>query len=206
VSDTATIPVGKRGRPRSEKAKRALLDATAQLLTERDLPSISADDIARLAGVSKATIYRWWESKSALALDAFLAELSRREGAAPDTGSLAGDLYASLRARSRVLAANPWLGRTMAVLVAQSAMDPGLHATYLEHVVGPLRRQAREFFRRAIERGEIPADANVEVALDLTYGAMYHRVFHGHAPLGDRFAKTVVDTVVAGLTASTTRR
>jgi hypothetical protein len=72
--------------------------------------------------------------------------------------------------------------------------------------VGPLRRQAREFFRRAIERGEIPADANVEVALDLTYGAMYHRVFHGHAPLGDRFAKTVVDTVVAGLTASTTRR
>jgi AcrR family transcriptional regulator len=182
------------------------MEATAELLRERDLPAISADDIARRAGVSKATIYRWWESKSALALDAFLEELSRREGAMPDTGSLRGDLYASLRARSRVLTANPWLGRTMATLVASAASDPGLREVYLEHVVRPLRAQARVFFDRAIERGEIGSDVNVDVALDLIYGAMYHRVFHGHAPLGDRFAKAVVDTVVAGIGARTKRR
>jgi AcrR family transcriptional regulator len=199
VTEAVTATTGKLGRPRSEQARRALLEASVELLRERDLPSISADDIARRAGVSKATIYRWWESKSALALDAFLGELARREGSVPDTGSLRGDLYASLRARSRVFAANPWLGRTMAVLVANAAIDPGLREAYLDHIVRPLRAQARIFFDRAIERGEIRSDVNVDVALDLIYGAMYHRVFHGHAPLGDRFAKTVVDTVVAGI-------
>src|SRR2546430_13602037 len=72
--DAVTATTSKRGRPRSEQARRALLEATAELLQERDLPAISADDIAKRAGVSKATIYRWWESKSALALDAFLQE------------------------------------------------------------------------------------------------------------------------------------
>jgi AcrR family transcriptional regulator len=204
--EAVTQTPGKRGRPRSEQARRALLEATAELLRERDLPTISADDIAERAGVSKATIYRWWESKSALALDAFLEELARREGPVPDTGSLKGDLFASLRARSRVLAANPWLGRTMAILVARAASDPGLREAYLDHVVRPLRAQARVFFDRAIERREIAPDVDVDVALDLTYGAMYHRVFHGHAPLGDRFAKTVVDMVVTGIGVRTKRR
>jgi AcrR family transcriptional regulator len=206
VTNVVTQTPGKRGRPRSEQARRALLEATAELLRERDLPTISADDIAERAGVSKATIYRWWESKSALALDAFLEELARREGPVPDTGSLKGDLFASLRARSRVLAANPWLGRTMAILVARAASDPGLREAYLDHVVRPLRAQARVFFDRAIERREIAPDVDVDVALDLTYGAMYHRVFHGHAPLGDRFAKTVVDMVVTGIGVRTKRR
>jgi AcrR family transcriptional regulator len=206
MADVVMATSNKRGRPRSQQAKRALLEATAELLQERDLPAISADDIAQRAGVSKATIYRWWESKSALALDAFLEEVARREGPAPDTGSLRGDLYASLRARSRVLTANPWLGRTMAILVAKAASDPSLREAYLDHVVRPLRAQARVFFDRAIERREIPPDVDVDVALDLTYGAMYHRVFHGHAPLGDRFAETVVDMVVTGIGARKTRR
>jgi len=94
----------------------------------------------------------------------------------------------------------------MAILVANTASDPGLRETYLDHVVRPLRAQARVFFDRAIERGEIRPDVNVDVALDLTYGAMYHRVFHGHAPLGDRFTKSVVDTVVTGIGARTRRR
>jgi AcrR family transcriptional regulator len=206
MTDVMMATTSKRGRPRSELARRALLEATAELLRERDLPTISADDIAGRAGVSKATIYRWWESKSALALDAFLEELARREGPVPDMGSLRGDLYASLRARSRVLAANPWLGRTMAVLVAKAAGDPSLREAYLDHIVRPLRAQARVFFDRAIERREIASDVDVDVAIDLVYGAMYHRVFHGHAPLSDRFAKTVVDTVVAGIGARTRRR
>ena len=207
MTNAVTQMTASGGGPRSEQARRALLEATAELLRERDLPTISADDIAERAGVSKATIYRWWESKSALALDAFLEELARgREGPVPDTGSLRGDLFASLRARSRVLAANPWLGRTMAVLVAKAASDPNLREAYLDHVVRPLRAQARVFFDRAVERREIPPDVDVDVALDLTYGAMYHRVFHGHAPLGDRFAKTVVDIVVTGIGVRTKRR
>ena len=54
-------------------------------------------------------------------------------------------------------------------------------------------------FSRAIARGEIPADIDVEVAIDLLWGPLYHRLFHGHAPLNDRFARRSVDTVLAGI-------
>jgi hypothetical protein len=72
-------------------------------------------------------------------------------------------------------------------------------AEYRERFVEPRRQQAREIFRRAIERGEIPADTKVEVALDLLYGPLYHRLLHGHAPLNDRFVRDVVDTVLDGI-------
>jgi hypothetical protein len=65
--------------------------------------------------------------------------------------------------------------------------------------VEPRRQQAREIFRRAIGRGEIPADTKVEVALDLLYGPLYHRLLHGHAPLNDRFVREVVDMVLDGV-------
>jgi AcrR family transcriptional regulator len=199
MSETGLVDQAQRGRPRSERARLALLTATIELLQERDLASISADDIARRAGVSKATIYRWWDSKAALALDAFMDELARREGTPPDTGSLAGDFSASLRARSRALTRNPWMGRTMANLVTLIFGDAALGSAYLAQVVTPLRAQARTFIARAIERGEVPAGVDVEVAIDLIYGPMYHRLFQGHLPITDRFAKSVVDIVVRGL-------
>ena len=63
----------------------------------------------------------------------------------------------------------------------------------------PRRDQARAIFRRAIERGEIPANTKIEVALDLLYGPIYHRLLHGHAPLNDRFVHDVIDTVLDGI-------
>ena len=59
--------------------------------------------------------------------------------------------------------------------------------------------RAAEVFRRAIERGEIPADTKIEVALDMLYGPLYHRLLHGHAPLNDRFVRDVVDTALDGI-------
>jgi tetracycline repressor-like protein len=66
----------------------------------------------------------------------------------------------------------------------------------------PRRDRARVVFARAIERGEIPPDTEVEVALDLLYGPFYHRLLHGHAPLTDRFASAVVDHVAAAVSAA----
>jgi hypothetical protein len=54
-------------------------------------------------------------------------------------------------------------------------------------------------FRRAIDRGEIAADTNIEVALDLLYGPLYHRLLHGHAPLNDRFTQDVIDMALGGI-------
>jgi hypothetical protein len=87
----------------------------------------------------------------------------------------------------------------VAALLTEAQTDPVFAAEYRERFVEPRRQQARDIFRRAIERGEIPADTKVEVALDLLYGPLYHRLLHGHAPLNDRFVREVIDMVLDGV-------
>ena len=87
----------------------------------------------------------------------------------------------------------------IAALITEARTDPQFAEQYRARFVEPRREPARALFRRAIERGEIPAHSDVEVALDLLYGAIYHRLLHGHAPLTDRFVQAVVDSAIAGL-------
>ncbi len=187
-----------RGRPRSEKARTAILDATAELLLARGLSAVSMDAVAERAGVSKATIYRWWPTKETLALDALYAEWAAASPYRRDTGSLRGDLLALLRPWARLASSRPY-GRVIAALLAEAQTDPVFAAEYRQRVVEPRRDQARAVFRRAIDRGEIAADTKVEVALDLLYGPLYHRMLHGHAPLNDRFVREVIDMVLGGI-------
>jgi AcrR family transcriptional regulator len=189
----------RRGRPRSEQAKQATLAAAIELMLERGLRAMSMDDVAERAGVSKATIYRWWASKELLALDALAAAWASPVPAAQrDTGSLRGDLLARFRPWLRQLSERPY-GRVIAGLVAEAQTDPEFASLYLEHFVQPRRDATRALLVRAIERGEIAADIDLEVTLDLLYGPVYHRLLHGHAPLTDRFVQDVVDTVLKGI-------
>jgi AcrR family transcriptional regulator len=194
----ATDEVPRRGRPRSEKARKAILLAAAELLLEHGLNAISMDAVAERAGTSKATIYRWWPSKELLALDALFGEWEPRPSHRHDTGSLSGDLLALMRPWMRRLTGKPY-GRVVAALVTKAQGDPEFAEQYRARFVEPRRDPARMILARAIERGEIPSNTDVEVALDLLYGPFYHRLLHGHAPLTDRFARSVVSTLVAGL-------
>ena len=160
---------------------------------------MSMDAVAERAGVSKATIYRWWPSKELLALDALATEWQvTAPEATRDTGSLRGDLLAGLRPWLRQLRDKPY-GRVVAGLVAAAQADPEFSELYLERFVRPRRDAMRPILLRAIDRGEIPANIDLEVALDLIYGPIYHRMLHGHAPLDERFASNVVDTILAGI-------
>ncbi|HEY5148936.1 MAG TPA: TetR/AcrR family transcriptional regulator [Mycobacterium sp.] len=189
-----------RGRPRSEKARTAILGAAIELLLEQGLHAMSMDDVAQRAGVSKATIYRWWPSKELLALDALATAWATPTPATQrDTGSLRGDLLAGFRTWLRQLKQQPY-GRVIAGLVAQAQTDPEFAQLYREDFVQPRRAATRHILLRAIDRGEIPADTNLDVTLDLLYGPFYHRLLHGHAPLTDRFAQQVIDTVITGIT------
>jgi AcrR family transcriptional regulator len=192
----------RRGRPRSEKARLAILEAAAELLLARGLSAVSMDAVAERAGVSKATIYRWWPTKETLALDALYNEWAAVRPAPRDTGSLRGDLLSLLRPWVRLAASRPY-GRVIAALVTEAQTDPSFAVEYRARFVEPRREQARAVFRRAIERGEIPADTKIEVALDLIYGPIYHRLLHGHAPLNDRFVQDVVDTALDGIMPAT---
>jgi AcrR family transcriptional regulator len=187
-----------RGRPRSEKARQAILGAAAELLLARGLAAVSMDAVAEQAGVSKATIYRWWPTKESLALDALYTEWAAARPSPRDTGSLRGDLLSLLRPWARVASSRPY-GRVIAALLTEAQTDPVFAAEYRQRVVEPRRDQARAIFRRAADRGEITAGIKVEVALDLLYGALYHRLLHGHGPLNDRFVRDVVDMALGGI-------
>ena len=189
----------RRGRPRSERADRAILSAAADLLAERGLAGMPIEEVAARAGVGKATIYRRWPSRGALALDAFLAEFAGQQRL-PDTGTLHGDLLAALRSWVRAVTRTR-AGRMLAGLIAAAQHDPALAAAWRDRVIGPLRARHAIMLRRAIARGEIPASTDIDVALDLMYGAAYHRLLHGHQPLTGTFTRRVVDVIVAGLTA-----
>jgi AcrR family transcriptional regulator len=197
VDGETTAAAPNRGRPRSEKARHAILEAAAELLLHRGLGAVSMDAVAERAGVSKATIYRWWPSKEMLALDALL-EWAAASAPARDTGSLRGDLLSLVRPWVREITRQPF-GRVIAALVTEAQSDPQFAEAYRTHFVEPRREAMRAAFARAAKRGEVPADLDVEVAVDLIYGPLYHRLLHGHAPLSGRFGEAVVDMALAGI-------
>jgi AcrR family transcriptional regulator len=187
-----------RGRPRSEKAQQAILDAATALLIEHGLDAVSMDELADLAGVSKATVYRWWPSKHVLALDVLAADWSAIRPAPRDTGTLRGDLRSILRPWVRVLPSRPY-GAVIAALFAEAQMNPEFHALWRARFVDERREPAELALARAKERGEIPKGTDAELVLDLLYGAIYHRLLHGRGPMNDRVANTAIDIVLLGI-------
>jgi AcrR family transcriptional regulator len=191
-------PVRGRGRPRSEPARQAILASATDLLLARGLSAVSMDAIAERAGVSKATIYRWWPTKETLALDALYEQLTEPTPEPPDTGSLEADLGILLSGLMERARGGPY-ARVIGALVTEAGTDPAFGELYRERYIEPRRAQAREIIARAIGRGDLPVGADVEAMIDLLYGPVYHRLLHGHAPLTPEFAGYVVRTVVAGV-------
>jgi AcrR family transcriptional regulator len=187
------------GRPRSEKAHKAILAAAMELLFDQGLHAMSMHEVARRAGVSKATIYRWWPAKERLALDALAAEWASTSPAGQRrTGSLRGDLLARFLPWVRQLNQSPY-ARVVAGLVAEAQTNPEFAQLYRQYFVQARRDATRELLVQARERGEIAASTDLEVTLDLLYGPIYHRLLHGHAPLTEQFARQVIDYVIAAI-------
>jgi AcrR family transcriptional regulator len=187
----------RRGRPRSERARRAILAAAADLLLDNGAAHMSVGGVAERAGVSKATIYRWWPSKQMLALEALL-DWTTVGGPDPDTGTLRGDLLALLLPWVREIGARPY-GRVIAALVAEAQADEQFAAAYRTHFIEQRRVPLRGAFERAVARGEVSAALDIEAAVDLIYGPVYHRVLHAHAPVTEGFARMVVDLALEGM-------
>jgi AcrR family transcriptional regulator len=202
VMEAAPIPAVKtRGRPRSWRAEAAILKATRELLAEQGLAAMTIEEVASRAGVGKASIYRRWPNKAAVALDAFvddyLAGIPVR-----DTGTLRGDLLASARDWIRVVTRTP-AGRTLAALLAEALTEPKLAAAWRDVVLHRLRDDRRAIISRAIARGEVSAEIDADLILDLFYGALYHRFVNGHLPLTERFARALAIAVTAAAAAGT---
>jgi AcrR family transcriptional regulator len=190
-----------RGRPRDEKARIAILDAAAELLLARGLEKVSMDAVAEQAGASKATIYRWWPTKEQLALDAVYRKWAAVLPEPNRTGRVREDLVELIGSWSELAAARPY-GRVITALLSVAQSDPEFAQRYREHFVEPRRGQGRDVLHHAVETGQLPAGIDVELSLDLLYGAVYHRLLHGHAPIDAPFVRGIVETVCAGLGAA----
>ena len=190
--------VGGRGRPRSERARRAILKAAGELLERDGFTAVTMERIAERAGVSKATIYRWWPNKAAVMTDSFL-ELMVPDTSPLDTGSAREDLRLRLRGLAHVLAGRS--GRFVAALIAESQTDPEVTEALRTQWISVRRRETRPLLRRGIERGELRSDLDLEVAIDALYGPVYWRMLTGYAPLSDDFVDRLVDHVIVGLRA-----
>lgn len=186
---------------RSEAARRAILDAAFELVGEVGYARLTIEGIAGRAGVGKQTIYRWWPSKGAVLFDAFLALSEDQDGdpALPDTGDLDADLKLVLRATVAELN-DPRYDLPMRALTAAMLHDPALAAEYEQRLDGPMRALKRERLRSACEAGQLPAGADLDLAVELLWSPLMSRWLAG-GELTLSFADGVVETVLAGLRA-----
>jgi AcrR family transcriptional regulator len=194
---SAEVPARRPGRPRSAQAHEAILAAALELALEGGLAAMTMEKVAARAGAGKATIYRRWDTKHALMADALRSIAADIQ--APDTGSLRGDF---LGLAAQATGANaPGALRLMPRLMSEAAEDPELFAVCRAVLVDPRRAQLRAVLRRGVERGELRADADLELAIDGLIGPIIYRVLiTGGDPAEVRgLAARVLDQVLAGL-------
>ena len=184
------------GRPRSEESRTAVLRATSDLMQEVGLRAMTTEGIASRSGASKATIYKWWPNKYAVALEAFLSEIFA-EAADPDTGSAHEDFRIVLRGVTRFYASPS--GRVFAQLVGEAQFDPVVAVELRDRFVGSRRKLVRAVWERGVARGELRSDVDPEAAIDLVFGPAMYRLVAGHAPLDDVAADAIVDVAMRGL-------
>ena len=165
-----------RGRPRDPETDSKITRAAAELLLLRGFDKTTVDEVAARAGVGKATVYRRWPSKEDLAVAA-METLYSAEFPEPDTGSIRGDLAASYR--SFIAFANTDTGKAyMRMSITESLRDERIAALYRASTE---RREleARRSLERAIERGEVRKDADIDTAVQYLGGIIIARVILG---------------------------
>ncbi|WP_405488009.1 TetR/AcrR family transcriptional regulator [Nocardia sp. NBC_00511] len=181
------------GRRRNEATHRAILDAALRLLAESAGAPVTIDAIARAAGVGKQTVYRWWPSKGAVLLEA-LTDRSALEVPQPDSGSLRTDLRAIISS-TFAGAQHSSTASALRTLVREAAQDPHL-AELLQTFTAQRRASVREVLERGQQRGELPADADLDLMIDQFYGVFWYRFILGHGPLDRETAERLADSIL----------
>src|ERR1017187_804506 len=183
------------GRPRSEQARQAILRSTSRLLQRTGFAELSIEAIAANAGVGKATVYRWWPDKGALVVDAF-ASSAEEELHFPDSGSVYKDMSLQMNQFLAILRSRR--GRIVSAVIAGGQSDPGLIDAFRERFLRPRRQEAYQTLRRGMERGELPRNLDLDLLLDILYGAIYMRFLIRHGQLSEDFIGDVCRLVLKG--------
>lgn len=183
------------GRPRSARAHRAILDAARELIIGGGFADLRLEHVAARAGVGKATIYRHWSSKQALALDVLL-ELAAPFLEIRDVGNTRQELLAAVDNAIRGLTTSDF-GPVIRALLSQIAIDPALGDPFRDTVVSARRTEIARVIERGVYRGDLRPDADVGVATEMLVGPVYFRLAFG-GPLDESFATRIVDALLDG--------
>ncbi len=199
TTDVATVELEPlpplRGRPRSDRIHRAILDATRELLVQDGFTRLRLERVAARAGVGKATIYRRWPSKEALALE-LLFDLAGPHIEVAESGDTRGELKAVVMNSVRSITETPF-GPVIRALLSQIAGNPSIGDPFREMVVGARRSQVALVIERGIARGDLRPDADASVATELLVGPVYFRLVFG-GRLDEAFADRIVGLVLEG--------
>jgi AcrR family transcriptional regulator len=187
------------GRPRSIEVDTSILEAAIELFTELGYDGLGVEAVAARAGVSKATIYRRYPGKVELVIAAAEALGRSAKGPTPDTGSVREDLRA-LGSGYRRLLEDSEAGRSIPALIVARHRDPELAEAHRAFVAAR-RAEAAGIVRRGVERGEIRADADVELVVDLVAGPLFHRILINGDALDAGYVDRLVEAVLRSFSA-----
>jgi AcrR family transcriptional regulator len=188
------------GRPKSERCRLAVLEAAAEMLVSVPYSQVTIEGIAERAGVSKQTIYNRWKSRAALCVEAY-AERTRGRFVEPPAGPLRERLTFILTQTARALRADN-NASIIAGLIGEAQADPELAVELRDVFFAVRRRPAIEALESGVAAGELRADLDVPLTIDLLYGPLWHRLLLRHAPLDDAFAEQVIANVWPAIAAA----
>jgi AcrR family transcriptional regulator len=182
---------------RNEHSRRAILDAAVALISDLGYDQTSIEAIAKRAGVGKQTIYRWWPSKGAVALEALDDSLSTVVDFA-DTGDIVEDLRTHMTGVTNLLNSTR-LGPVVQGLIAAAQSDPAISRAHLEKVIEPANTFWLARIARAQASGELRADADAQTVIEMLFGAMYFRLLVNTRPSQPEQIDAALDIAFRGL-------
>jgi AcrR family transcriptional regulator len=184
------------GRPRSEQARRAVLDAALAQFEKQGYAGATIEAIAARSGVAKTTIYRWWPNRAALLVDV-LVEMASELVPAPQ----GGDPMRAMRAELRGIAGairGP-LGSLLTSLLGDAQQDPLVRSALIGRLFHPRSQATAGNISRAQAAGALRSDVSPDLVTDLLVGPLFYRMFVQHQPVTDAFVQQVLQYVLEGL-------
>jgi AcrR family transcriptional regulator len=185
---------------RTERVRDQVLSAAGELMLEGGLAKTTMEAIAARAGVSKRTLYKYWPSRGAVALEGFMrsAATSWDLPETPPDGTATEQLEALVLAAAVLFTRTP-AGPLLRSLVADAQSQEEIATALRDQWLRPRRVIAADLIRQGMASGEFRAGLDVELVLDLLFGPVYYRLILGHEPLDAAFARGTVRYLVEGL-------
>ncbi len=189
---------GRAGRPRSDKSRKAILDATRRLLTQMSLTELSIEAVSKKAKVGKTTIYRWWPNKASVAMEAFL-EQPGMQNIIPTTATDAEAVTRQLETLIRQLRGQN--GRIIAGIIAESQSSREVLDLLYEKFLKDRVENLWNRIESGKKNGEFTQGIETDIAIDMLLGPLFLRVLSGEHGIDNSFAERYPKQAVIGLLA-----